>query len=438
MGEVCHEITPKLRASGSRRSASSSSRPRWRRGGSGERLAEGTRHSLRILDARDGRLPRLRRQRRRDDRAPAREQARITLMFCAFAGPPKIVRLHGRGDAIEPADAGVRGAARELPGGARRARDHPWSSDRARRRLCGYARCRSTAYEGERHRHGRAGPRRRAPTGLVRYQRDEERREHRRAAGPALGRRGERVSTVAAVLFDLDGTAHRSQARASPARSSTRCASAACRCRTQTRSRPASARRSSSRSASASGSRPTTRVRAVADYREYFRAPRHVSRTRCTRHSQAARCGSARAASRLALATKPTVYAGRILAHSGWRRTSSAVVGSFLDGRRVREARARRRRARAARRRAAQSGRFWSATDVHDIAGARANGIAAIGVGYGSTARATEPGGCGARAGRRVSRRSWGCLLSSSFSSSCSSSFSRSSRRLLHLFAARA
>ena len=33
-----------------------------------------------------------------------RENGRIVFMFCAFEGPPKIVRLHGRGDVIEPDD----------------------------------------------------------------------------------------------------------------------------------------------------------------------------------------------------------------------------------------------------------------------------------------------------------------------------------------------
>ena len=34
--------------------------------------------------------------------AHLRENGRIVLMFCAFAGPPKIVRLHGQGEAILP------------------------------------------------------------------------------------------------------------------------------------------------------------------------------------------------------------------------------------------------------------------------------------------------------------------------------------------------
>src|SRR6185436_9879800 len=37
--------------------------------------------------------------------AHLRENGRITLMFCAFEGPPKIVRLQGRGRAVEPQDA---------------------------------------------------------------------------------------------------------------------------------------------------------------------------------------------------------------------------------------------------------------------------------------------------------------------------------------------
>ena len=32
--------------------------------------------------------------------AHVRENGRIVLMFCAFSGPPKIVRLHGRGTVV--------------------------------------------------------------------------------------------------------------------------------------------------------------------------------------------------------------------------------------------------------------------------------------------------------------------------------------------------
>jgi len=34
-----------------------------------------------------------------------RENGRIALMFCAFEGPPRILRLHGRGTVIEPGEA---------------------------------------------------------------------------------------------------------------------------------------------------------------------------------------------------------------------------------------------------------------------------------------------------------------------------------------------
>jgi hypothetical protein len=34
--------------------------------------------------------------------AHLKENGRVVIMFCAFEGPPKIVRLHGRGEVIEP------------------------------------------------------------------------------------------------------------------------------------------------------------------------------------------------------------------------------------------------------------------------------------------------------------------------------------------------
>lgn len=36
--------------------------------------------------------------------AQLRENARIVVMFCAFSGPPRIVRLHGRGEVLLPAE----------------------------------------------------------------------------------------------------------------------------------------------------------------------------------------------------------------------------------------------------------------------------------------------------------------------------------------------
>ena len=36
--------------------------------------------------------------------AHLRENGRVCVMFCAFEGPPRILRIHGTGDAIEPGD----------------------------------------------------------------------------------------------------------------------------------------------------------------------------------------------------------------------------------------------------------------------------------------------------------------------------------------------
>ncbi len=51
--------------------------------------------------------------------AHLRENGRIVLMFCAFEGPARILRLHGRGEALEPGDAGfdaLRARFPDLPG----------------------------------------------------------------------------------------------------------------------------------------------------------------------------------------------------------------------------------------------------------------------------------------------------------------------------------
>ncbi|MDV3221068.1 pyridoxamine 5'-phosphate oxidase family protein [Intrasporangium sp.] len=47
--------------------------------------------------------------------AHLRENGRITLMFCAFEGPPNIVRLHGRGRYVTPGDDEFEGWARRFP-----------------------------------------------------------------------------------------------------------------------------------------------------------------------------------------------------------------------------------------------------------------------------------------------------------------------------------
>ena len=37
--------------------------------------------------------------------AHVRQNGRLTIMFCAFAGPPRILRLYGRGEVLEPTHA---------------------------------------------------------------------------------------------------------------------------------------------------------------------------------------------------------------------------------------------------------------------------------------------------------------------------------------------
>jgi hypothetical protein len=47
--------------------------------------------------------------------AHLRENGRITLMLCAFEGLPRIVRLYGRGEAVEPGDADFAALAARFP-----------------------------------------------------------------------------------------------------------------------------------------------------------------------------------------------------------------------------------------------------------------------------------------------------------------------------------
>ncbi|MCX2970317.1 MULTISPECIES: pyridoxamine 5'-phosphate oxidase family protein [Streptomyces] len=48
--------------------------------------------------------------------AHLRENGRITLMWCAFAGPPNIVRVHGRGEPVFRDDARFTGLLAHFPG----------------------------------------------------------------------------------------------------------------------------------------------------------------------------------------------------------------------------------------------------------------------------------------------------------------------------------
>jgi len=47
--------------------------------------------------------------------AHLRENGRIVFMFCAFEGPPKIVRLHGRGEVIAPDSPEYSGMVADMP-----------------------------------------------------------------------------------------------------------------------------------------------------------------------------------------------------------------------------------------------------------------------------------------------------------------------------------
>jgi len=47
--------------------------------------------------------------------AHLRENGRIVVMFCAFEGPPRIVRLHGRGAAVLPGDEDFDGLVARFP-----------------------------------------------------------------------------------------------------------------------------------------------------------------------------------------------------------------------------------------------------------------------------------------------------------------------------------
>ena len=47
--------------------------------------------------------------------AHLRQNGRITLMWCAFEGPPRIVRVHGRGDVLVPGDADFEALAPRFP-----------------------------------------------------------------------------------------------------------------------------------------------------------------------------------------------------------------------------------------------------------------------------------------------------------------------------------
>jgi predicted pyridoxine 5'-phosphate oxidase superfamily flavin-nucleotide-binding protein len=104
--------------------------------------------------------------------AHLRENGRIVLMFCAFQGPPNILRLHGRGRVVEPSSAEFHDLAARFP---------TYLSTRSIIVVeisrvsdsCGYG-VPLLKYEGERSQL-RDWARKKGPEGLVAYRREKNR-----------------------------------------------------------------------------------------------------------------------------------------------------------------------------------------------------------------------------------------------------------------------
>ncbi len=105
--------------------------------------------------------------------AHLRENGRIVLMFCAFSGAPKIVRLHGRGDVHQAGSASFKQFAVHFPG-------HPGARAVIRICLsristsCGFA-VPLFEYTGERDTLLRSAEKK-GPAGLRAYQREKNAR----------------------------------------------------------------------------------------------------------------------------------------------------------------------------------------------------------------------------------------------------------------------
>ena len=106
------------------------------------------------------------------------------MMFCAFEGPPKIVRFHGRGEVLEPGDADFASLLERFEPG-------PGVRSIIRVEIeriadsCGYGVPRMR-FEAERTQLP-AWAERKGKDGLRRLPANQERRQHRRAAGAAVG-----------------------------------------------------------------------------------------------------------------------------------------------------------------------------------------------------------------------------------------------------------
>ena len=112
--------------------------------------------------------------------AHLRENGRITIMFCAFEGPPKIVRLYGRGSVLRAGEAAFDELATRFP-------DHPGKRAVIRVAVervadsCGYAVPRYR-YDGERAQL-LDWAERKGPDELERYRREKNARSLDRLTG---------------------------------------------------------------------------------------------------------------------------------------------------------------------------------------------------------------------------------------------------------------
>ena len=71
--------------------------------------------------------------------AHLRDNGRITLMFCAFEGPPLIVRIYGRGETVLPTDPGFDELRGHFPAGRKAVRAVIRVAVDEVRTACGYA-----------------------------------------------------------------------------------------------------------------------------------------------------------------------------------------------------------------------------------------------------------------------------------------------------------
>jgi hypothetical protein len=123
--------------------------------------------------------------------AHLRENGRIVFLFCAFEGPPRILRLHGRGEVVEPADASWAELAARLP-------EHPQARAIVRARIvrisdsCGYG-VPLYRYEAQRTQLP-AWAERKGPDGLLAYVAEHDRSIDGLPAfrAPGLGATGKR------------------------------------------------------------------------------------------------------------------------------------------------------------------------------------------------------------------------------------------------------